>query len=168
VSIPPAPLDPGPTSILVDLFHQVHAQIRDELAGLTDMEINWTPISGANSIGTIITHLVGSEAETLCCVAGVECDRDRHAEFIADPLTMRQVLVLLDGADDLVTVLEPLIDSARLQANITLPTLPNDEIRRGLTWLIGNYGHAREHLGHIQLTKQLRQCEKQSAILGQS
>jgi hypothetical protein len=25
----------------------------------------------------------------------------------------------------------------------------------GLHWLLTNYGHAREHLAHIQLTKQL-------------
>jgi hypothetical protein len=25
----------------------------------------------------------------------------------------------------------------------------------GLHWLLSNYGHAREHLAHIQLTKQL-------------
>jgi hypothetical protein len=25
----------------------------------------------------------------------------------------------------------------------------------GLYWLLSNYGHAREHLAHIQLTKQI-------------
>jgi hypothetical protein len=138
----------------------MHDQLRDELNGRTDVEINWTPTSGANSIATIVTHLVGSEAETLRCVAGVECERDRDAEFGGDPLTMSQALVQLEGADDLITNLEPLIDSNRLQAEIALPTLPDEEIRPGLTWLIGNYGHAREHVGQIQLTKQLYQREE--------
>lgn len=28
-------------------------------------------------------------------------------------------------------------------AMFSLPTLPSDEVRSGLTWLVGNYGHAR-------------------------
>ena len=32
----------------------------------------------------------------------------------------------------------------------------------GLHWLLTNYGHAREHLGHIQLTKQLYAEAKQA------
>jgi hypothetical protein len=36
-----------------------------------------------------------------------------------------------------------------------LPTLPADEKRPAMTWLIANYGHAREHLGQLLLTKQL-------------
>ncbi len=45
--------------------------------------------------------------------------------------------------------------AARLQRLLSLPTLPAEERRSGLTWLAGNYGHAREHVGHIQLTAQL-------------
>lgn len=149
------PMDPRPTSTVTSLFRQMHDQLRTELGGLTDAAINWTPTSGANSIATIITHLVGSEAETFRSVAGVECERDRDAEFVARPMTLGQVLVLLDGADELMSELEPLIDSNHLEAVIALPTLPEDEVRSGLMWLIGNYGHAREHVGQIQVTKQL-------------
>jgi hypothetical protein len=87
------------------LFRQVHDQLREELDGLDDDTLNWILTQEANSIATIVTHLVGSEAETLRCVAGVDCERDRA----------------------------------------------------GLTWLIGKYGHAREHVGQVQLTKQLNQ-----------
>jgi len=43
----------------------------------------------------------------------------------------------------------------RLTARYALPTLPPDELRPGITWLLANYGHAREHVGEIQLTGQL-------------
>ena len=66
------------------------------------------------------------------------------------------MLQLLDDADDLITELESQIDASRLRAEFPLPTLPAEEVRSGLTWLVGNYGHAKEHVGHIQLTKQLR------------
>jgi hypothetical protein len=137
------------------LFRQVHQQLRDELDGLDDDALNWIPVPAANSIATIVTHLVGSEAETLRCVAGVSCERDRDAEFAGPTLTTREVLQLLDEADDLTAELEPSLDDARLTAMVSLPTLPAEEVRPGLTWLVGNYGHAREHVGQVQLTVQL-------------
>lgn len=160
--IPAAPADSGAPSTVTALFRQVHEQLRQELDGLDDYALNWIPAPGANSIATIITHLVGSEAETLRCVAGVECERDRDAEFIGYGLTMRDVLALLDGADRLITELEPRIDASGLTAVFPLPTLPAEEVRPGLTWLVGNYGHAREHVGHVQLTRQLHQGQRRS------
>jgi Protein of unknown function (DUF1572) len=163
--IPSAPSgsNTDPASILIALFSQVHQQLRDELDGLGDDAINWVPTSGANSIATIVTHLVGSEAETLRCVADVECQRDRDAEFVGQTLTRREVLLLLDAADDLLVELKPRIDAIRLNEECPLPTLPAEETRPGLTWLVGNYGHAREHVGQIQLTKQLHQREESSS-----
>jgi hypothetical protein len=157
VSIPAASMSGDASSTFIALFRQVHRQLRDELDGLDDAALNWVPTPGANSIATIVTHLIGSEAETLRCVAGVTCERDRDAEFVASTLTRRDVLLLLDSADQLIVELEPRIDGNRLTAEIPLPTLPVDDVRPGLSWLIGNYGHAQEHVGQIQLTKQLRQ-----------
>jgi hypothetical protein len=153
--IPAVPAGPGAASAVAALLRQVHQQLRDELDGLDDQGLNWVPASGANSVATIITHLVGSEAETLRAIAGVECDRDRDAEFTGTWLTMREVLAQLDGADDLIVELEPSIEPRRLVELLPLPTLPREVRRPGLTWLVGNYGHAREHVGHVQLTKQL-------------
>jgi hypothetical protein len=157
VPMPAVPTNGGAPSSFMALFRQVHQQLRDELNGLDDDALNWVPMPGTNSIATIVTHLVGSEAETLRCVAGVTCERDREAEFVASTLTRRDVLLLLDSADDLIVALEPRIDENRLAAELPLPTLAADDVRSGLSWLIGNYGHAREHVGQIQLTKQLRQ-----------
>lgn len=158
--IPAAPVEPGAAAAFTALFRQVHDQLRLELAGLDDHALNWIPIPDANSIATIVTHIVGSEAETLRCVAGVECERDRDAEFVGSGLTLPDVLALLDRADDLITELESRITPSRLGAVFPLPTLPAEESRPGLTWLAGNYGHAREHVGQIQLTKQLHEAEK--------
>lgn len=129
--------------------------MRAELVDITEDCLNYTQVDGANRISAIITHLVGSEAETVRTVAGEPLQRDRGAEFLATNLTRSQASKLLDDADHLVRRLGPLITDARLVAPISLPTLPSDELRPGITWLIGNYGHAREHVGQIQLTKQL-------------
>ncbi len=156
VPIPAAPADDGVPSTVVVLFHQVHQQLRDELDGLDDEALNWVPLPGANSVATIVTHLVGSEAEALRCVAGVACERDRDAEFLGPGLTRADVFGLLEAADELLGQLAPRIDTRRLMAELPLPTCPPDEERTGLTWLIGTYGHSREHVGQIQLTIQLR------------
>jgi hypothetical protein len=57
----------------------------------------------------------------------------------------------------LLAELRPRLTADRLDALVSLPTLAAEERRSGLTWLVGNYGHAREHVGHIQLTRQLYQ-----------
>jgi hypothetical protein len=142
------------SSVLI-LFRQVHNQIRDEIEGLDDTGLNWTPCRGANSVATIITHIVGSESETIRSVAGIVDHRDRDAEFLQPWQTTAQVTEALGMADRLIAEVGPQIDDRRLGICLSLPTLPPDEQRSGLTWLIGNYGHAREHVGQVQLTQQL-------------
>lgn len=117
--------------------------------------LGWVPTPGANSISTIVIHIVGSEAETLRSVAGLPGARDREAEFTDRSRTNGELLALLGDADELVDTVDSLLDADRLRSAIALPTLPADEVRTGAAWLIANYGHAREHLGHIQLTRQL-------------
>ncbi len=155
----PIPAEPvgslSVASAVLTLFGQVHDQIRAEIEGLDEIGLNWVPGRGANSVAVIITHIVGSEAETLRTVAGLVEDRDRDAEFLHPSQSSAQVSDALDQADRLITEVGPLITSGRLRAHVSLPTLPPEERRSGLTWLVGNYGHAREHVGQIQLTKQL-------------
>ena len=142
-------------STVLILFRQVHDQIREEIEGFDEASLNWTPGPGTNSIATIITHIVGSEAETIRSVVGIVDQRDREAEFSHPWQALAQVRSALEQADLLIATLGPQIDGDRLRALLSLPTLPPEEERSGLTWLVGNYGHAREHVGQIQLTKQL-------------
>jgi hypothetical protein len=153
--IPAAADTQGTASAVLALFRQLHGQLREEVSGLGADALNWVPTMGANSIATIITHVVGSEAETLQSLAGLSCERDRDAEFRGGASTPDQIWDLLVEADHLITIVEPHIGATRLESTFSLPTLPAEEARSGLTWLVGNYGHAREHLGHVQLTRQL-------------
>jgi hypothetical protein len=152
----------GDASAVLALFRQLHGQLRDEVMDMDPESLHWVPTRGANSVSTLVVHLIGSEAETLRSVAGQPGERDRDSEFADRRHTSGDLLELLIEADDLIASVEPYIDSARLQASVALPTLPASEVRTGMTWLIGNYGHAREHLGHIQLTKQLHEGERGS------
>jgi DinB superfamily len=161
--IPAAAEGDGAKGVVLALFLQLHRQLRDVVSGLDADALNWVPTPGANSIATIITHVVGSEAETLRSLAGLACDRDREAEFEVRESTRDQVLELLDEADDLIAAVTALIGVERLESGLTLPTLPVDEARLGLTWLVGNYGHAKEHLGHVELTRQLYEVQGATA-----
>ncbi len=152
----------GSTNIVLSLFSKLHQQLRHETSGLDGDALNWEPTDGANSIATIVVHLVGSEAETLRAVAGLAGERDRDAEFRRGTLDCSQVSQLLNEADDLLREVSPHIGTDRLEAMLILPTLPTVDVRPGLTWLVGNCGHAREHLGHIQLTRQLYQSRNSS------
>jgi hypothetical protein len=157
--IPAAPTGPADAvSTVLRLFEQLHDQVGQEIADLDDLALNWRPTRGANSIAIIITHLLGSEAETLRCVAGLPCSRQRDSEFSGPRRTAADVADELGAADRLLAELRPRITSDRLETLVSLPTLPAEERRSGLTWLVGSYGHAREHVGQIQLTRQLYQA----------
>ena len=155
--IPAAPPDRSFALAVLALFHQLHDQVRDELAGLRDDDLHWAPGEHTNTIATIVVHMIGSEAETMNVAAGRSCVRDRDAEFVPSDCRRQDLLDLLSSADALLEDVAPSLDDGRLWASAHLPTLPPEEERPLITWLIGNYGHAREHVGHIQLTKQLRQ-----------
>jgi uncharacterized protein DUF1572 len=135
------------------LFRQLHSQIRSEIAGLTNETLHWTPAQGANSIATLVVHVVGSEVETMQAIAGVAVSRDRDAEFVESSLDVAGLCALLDEADALLD--QVAIRAPDLGRRTALPTLPADELRPAMTWLIANYGHAREHFGQLLLTKQL-------------
>ncbi len=114
--VPAAPSGRTDTaSIVLVLFLQLHDQVRAEIADLDDAAINWVPTPGANSIATIVTHLVGSETETLRCVAGVPCQRDRDAEFSGQRLGLSDVMAMLDRSDALIAE----IGSLRVHGSIT-------------------------------------------------
>ena len=155
--IPAAPDEELTTSTVVTaLFHQLHGELRALIVECDHETLNFVPCQGANSIATIVTHLLGSEAETLRTVAGVDSVRDRESEFRTGEQTGEALLAQVDGADALLNDLAAALTAERLKMRVRLPTLPESETRPGMTWLIGNLGHAREHVGHAHLTRQLR------------
>jgi hypothetical protein len=144
-----------PVSVVLAQFRQVHHEIRSEVLNRSGDSLNWVPCSGANSVATIITHVLGSEAETVQTVAGTTNRRDRDAEFQMGIQDKSVLLGQIDAADALLKDLGSALTDERCAATMALPTLPSNDRRSGLTWLVGNLGHAREHMGHIRLTLQL-------------
>jgi hypothetical protein len=146
-------------SVVVGLLRQLHGGLRAEVEHRSEDALNWIPCPGANSIATIITHTLGSEAETLKTVAGEDAARNREAEFQVGRQDRDSLTAQLESADVLLDTLEPRLSEERAADLMALPTLPSNELRDGATWLIGNLAHAHEHMGHIRLTGQLYDSE---------
>jgi hypothetical protein len=138
---------------IAEQFKVVHGQLRDEVRGLSVEELNWKPAPETNSIAALVVHTLGSEAEVLRTVADVPGSRDRDAEFLVTVDDPEGLLRQLDAADAFIDDLSARISADDLAAMRVRGSRP--EPQTGLHWLVTNYGHAREHLAHVQLTKQM-------------
>jgi hypothetical protein len=136
---------------ITEQFKAVHEDLRKEVRGMDTESLNWKPAPETNSIAVLVVHTLGSEAEVYRIVANVPNERDREAEFkVAE--TEADLLAKLDEADALIDELAAKITAADLE---DARPRRNNPPETGLHWLLTNYGHAREHLAHIQLTRQL-------------
>jgi uncharacterized damage-inducible protein DinB len=140
-------------TIVIDLYRSVHQQMREELTDLEDEALHWTPGPQTNSICTLVVHLLGSEAEMLRSALGLPHNRQRDAEFATQDLSCEDLLRLLDTADSDLESLGSRLTEQDLQTLRMRPGKPSPQ--PGWFWLVRNYGHVREHLAHLQLTKQL-------------
>jgi hypothetical protein len=129
-----------PISVVIAKFRELHSELRLEVADRDDKSLNWTPCPGANSVATIVTHTLGSEAETLRGVAGVPGSRDRDAEFTVGNQSQADLLDQIRQADSLLDDLAPMLTDDRALTLTALPTLSSGDRRTGMTWLIGHHG----------------------------
>jgi hypothetical protein len=138
----------------VFLYQEIHNQLQDEVSDLGEA-LTWVPGPDTNSISTLVIHLLGSEAEVLRIVRGLPSDRDRSAEFTAKVTDADELVRRIAAADRLLWELGPEITEEDLTTSRVRPSALSNEPRTGLYWLLNSYGHAREHLAQLQLTKQL-------------
>ena len=133
------------------LFHEVHRGIREQVEGVDRQALNWKPHPDANSVAVLVVHTLGSEREMIRAVRMLSTERDRPAEFKAEA-DAADLIALVDRAD---RELDEHV-GALTAADLTEMRPRGDRPPKpGLEWLLSNYGHAREHLAQIQLTKQL-------------
>ncbi len=133
------------------LFTAVHRDIRKQVEGLDRKALNWKPHPDANSIAVLIFHVLGSEREMINAVRGIKIERDRAAEFEIEA-DAADLIALLEIAD---ADMEHHIATLTAHDLSALRPRGDRPARQGLEWLVSNYGHEREHLAQIELTKQL-------------
>lgn len=138
---------------IIEMYHALHEQLRQEIEGLGTEALNWAPGPDTNSIGTLVVHMLGNEEEVFRSIRGLPSDRVRDAEFASRTHIREELLALIQAAEGRLAELAGGISADDLHALRTRPVRPDPA--PGLYWLLRGYGHAREHLAHLQLTKQL-------------
>ena len=133
------------------LFGEMHENLRKQVRGLDDGTLNWRPLPKANSLAVLVTHVLGSELEMMRSVRSIPSPRDRESEFHVE-LGADRLLEMIDAADLEMRELIAAVTEADL---MELRPRGDRPPRPGIEWMTSNYGHAREHLAQIELTKQL-------------
>lgn len=133
------------------LYADMHENLRAQVRDVDEGTLNWRPLPKANSIAVLITHILGSELEMMRAVRSMPTNRDRDSEFRAEAGAER----LLEMIDAAAAEMHELLGGLTASDITDLRPRGDRPPRPGIDWLTSNYGHAREHTAHIELTKQL-------------
>lgn len=143
---------PDPSDAILEELAALHRRLREAVFALDQAALDWAPTDGANSIAVLVTHTVGSELDWLHIAGGRSIERDRDAEFRAKGR----------GAGDLAALVE--------RAEHTIPELVRSAVAGGLETVRRSrasrevtaayclqhaLAHTAEHVGQIELTRQL-------------
>jgi hypothetical protein len=142
-------LELSPTD-LVRLLRDLHAKVRRALADLDEQTINWTPAPETSSIAGLVTHLLSSERRNLLRVTGEDAPRS-PGDIATRARDAHELLQAVDAADALLAEV-PERFAARLVEVVQHPVRgpqPSSVL------LLDTYGHLREHLAQLELTRQL-------------
>ena len=137
---------------LLDLYRAAHRQMRAALEGLDAEALNWAPGPEMNSIAVLVMHVLGSESDTFLGLRQLPSDRDRAAEFRTRVGEPSELLARIDAADALLEESAGQLTDDDLNGQRSRSGRPPQP---GRNWLLGYFGHLREHLAHIEVTHQL-------------
>ena len=138
-------------------MNEMREQVKSLLEGLPEEALDWRSIEGegelaTNSLGVIVSHLAGSALYLIKeIIGGQPVHRDREAEFATGRVKASTLKARLDEAVKIVEeVLSPLKEDQ----------MEEDRKYRDRTakvrWIILHViEHTAQHLGHMQLTRQL-------------
>ncbi len=136
---------------------ELRNQIKTLLEGLPQEALDWCPIRGegelaTNSLGVIVTHLAGSETFWMKEIIGrTLIGRDRKAEFLTRGVSAEGLKGRIDGA---AKITEEILSSlAESQLEEVRKFRDRSVTVRGS--ILHVLEHMAQHLGHIQLTRQL-------------
>lgn len=135
----------------------LHRMAGEAIAGLDEAALDWKPGEGMNSLTVLVTHTAWAERYWVGVMAGGDLFvRDRPAEFLAQGQTA--------------VSLKTLLDNTLAHSQQTLAALKMTDLGRGMAspmhdkrpfsiaWsLLHALDHTAEHVGQMQLTRQLWQ-----------
>ena len=139
------------TGTLAGLYRALHERLREHVRGMDHGTLNWRPLPKANSIAVLVVHVLGAERDVMRTLRSVPSERDREAEFRVEA-EAPELLELLDQAD---RDLEEYLSAVSAADLSEMKPRGDRPPKLGIEWVLSNYGHAREHLAQLELTKQL-------------
>ena len=144
----------------LELLDAVKSDVRDFVTEIGDHGLTWSPdVPDTNSVAVLVTHMFGSEAEAIQeFVGGADVNRDRDSEFARPRSTVQELVDLIDtvGAQ----TREVVSGETRETLNRLVRTREAGQMKTARGTLIQALTHQAEHVGHIQLTDQLRRAQE--------
>jgi uncharacterized damage-inducible protein DinB len=141
------------------------ADMRQTIADFPAEALNWEPAGeDTNSVAVLTIHSLHSTRSWLCTALGEPLpERDRDSEFRVAEDDPQALLALFDEMSGQCTALfdkASEIDWAAIRRTHTRPDA-SDAIQVPAAWaLLHAIEHLREHLGQMQLTRQLWEAKK--------
>ncbi|MFC1886464.1 DinB family protein [Thermodesulfobacteriota bacterium] len=141
----------------INTLNELRDQVKQQIDGLSQEELDWRPIDAegelsTNSLAVAAVHIAGSEPFWMKeIIDGRNINRDRAAEFTTKGIELSELHKRLDAAGQITSEVLPFLSAAQL-----------DEERKwrdqtvSVRWCILHViDHTAQHLGHMQLTRQL-------------
>ena len=138
----------------LDRLEELHQEISQSIAGLPVAALDWTPGAEMNSINVLVAHIAGAERYLIGEVAGgLPSGRDRDAEFRTSGLDERHLKKILANAT---AYAREILNRITFDDLAKTGISPRDGRRINVGWaLLHALKHTANHLGHIQIVRQL-------------
>jgi uncharacterized damage-inducible protein DinB len=137
---------------LLEQFERIHSEIFQWSEGLTDDQLNWKPpVKDTNSIGNLMSHILGAELFSVVNrIGGQPVNRDRAAEF-ANRVTRDGLVQRRAEVERRVRETFAQLTAADMQRVVTTP---NGEAPAG-KFLLYLISHLSGHMGQVIMTRKL-------------
>lgn len=140
----------------------LHEEMKQAIAGLPVVALDWTPQPAMNSMAVLVTHLTGATRFWVGDVAaGEPSGRVRAAEFEVRQRTAVELAARLDETLAYVQTVLPRLQLADLERLCQSPR--HDEVFTVGWCLLHALEHTAVHTGHLQLMRQLWQQQADGA-----
>jgi uncharacterized damage-inducible protein DinB len=139
------------------VLNELRSQVQKQMEGLSPEALDWQPIRGAgelatNSLAVMAAHLAGSEAFWIKeIVARQPIQRNRDAEFATQGVSALELQARLVAAAKNTEEILPLLKEGQLAEERKVRDR-SVTVRWSILHVIE---HTAQHLGHMQLTRQL-------------
>ena len=143
--------------LYTDQLEELRTRLKEAVQGMSQEELNWAPpVPETNSPYVLAFHLPGSESMWFHqVIGGMENSRNRDAEFTASGGGAAALIERIDKVAATSAEVLGKLAAADLDQPHTNPSRPGSEQVTARWCIVHMIEHYSEHLGHLDLTKQL-------------